>query len=297
MMNLVRKCFGTIQDEGIVVAGKKCYAHLENWGDRIFSTASYRIVQQLPIFAPFSQGSYGARAKLTLLAANETFPLLARLIRETRNNGLLEVSPVKNSCDDEASREAAAALGVLFDKYGSDKSHSHHYEYLYGSILRNPASVSGILEIGLGTNNIGVVSHMGAAGRPGSSLRAFRDFLPTAEIYGADIDTGILFEETRIRTFFVDQTDLNSFGALGKAVGKDLDLIIDDGLHSPNANLAVLIFALERLKQGGWFVAEDIPDEALPVWQVVAALMPDNYKCRLFAAGGGANLFAVQKLG
>ena len=279
-----------------MIAGKKCYAYLENILHRIFSTASYRIVHRIPIFAPFSQGSYSDRAELTILAANETFPLLARLIRETRDNSLLEISPIKSCCDDEASKQAATALGDLFNKYGSDKSHSHHYEYLYGSILRNPASVSGILEIGLGTNNIGVVSNMGAAGKPGSSLRAFRDFLPKAEIYGADIDKGILFQESRIRTFFVDQTDLNSFDALGKEVGKDLDLIIDDGLHCPNANLAVLNFALKRLKPGGWFVAEDIPDEALPVWQVVTALMPGNYKCGLFAAGGGANLFTVQKL-
>ena len=238
---------------------------------------------------------YAARARLTILAANETFPLLAKMVAEIRKDSLLSVSPIESFCHDEAAKAAASALKVLFDGYGSDKARSHHYEYLYGSILRDPASVDSILEIGLGTNNIGVVSHMGAAGKPGASLRALRDFLPKAAIYGADIDRDILFTEERIKTFFVDQTDLSSFEDLGRQVGDRLDLIIDDGLHCPNANLAVLLFALKKLKPGGWFVVEDIPDAALPVWQVVAALVPSGYRCGLISAGD-ANLFSLCRL-
>jgi hypothetical protein len=289
------KLLNTIKHDGIRVAGKKLYARGENMFHRFFSTASYRIADRIPVFAPYSMGAYGARAKLTILAANKTFPLLTQLIADTRNTSLLEVSPVEGFCRDDASRVAALALKALFDKYGSDKSRGHKYEHLYGAILRDPASVTSMLEIGLGTNNIGVVSHMGAAGRPGASLRAFRDYLPKAMIYGADVDSTILFTENRIKTFFVDQTDLSTFDALGREVGDGLDLIIDDGLHCPNANIAVLLFAMKRLKRGGWFVAEDIPDQALPVWQVVAALMPSAYKCSLIAAGE-ANMFSAQRL-
>ncbi|MDB9839765.1 hypothetical protein OAC57_05685 [Planktomarina temperata] len=63
-----------------------------------------------------------------------------------------------------------------------------------------------IFEIGLGTNNVDIVSAMGTEGKPGASPRAFRDFWPEAQLIGADFDARILFSEDRIETYFVDQT-------------------------------------------------------------------------------------------
>jgi hypothetical protein len=221
---------------------------------------------------------------------------MVRLISEVGDREPIEVVPVDSLCADPTSREAASRLKALFDRYGSDKSTGHNYECLYGPLLKNPNAVTAVLEIGLGTDNVAVVSNMGQTGKPGASLRAFRDFLPNAQLYGADVDSGALFEEERIQTFFVDQTDLSSFEALGRNVQSEFDLIIDDGLHSPNANVAVMIFALGKLKRGGSFVVEDIASSALPVWQVVAALLPPAYRSRLFSARGG-NMFAVERLG
>ena len=153
-----------------------------------------------------------------------------------------------------------------------------------------------VLEIGLGTNNPSIVSTMGRAGRPGASLRAFRDFFPSAQIFGADVDRGILFVEDRIDTCYVDQTDQASFAALSDLTGGDLDLIIDDGLHAPNANLAVLLYALDHLSVGGWVVIEDIAADAVPLWQVVGALMPSAYACELLQARGGI-IFAARRVG
>jgi hypothetical protein len=130
--------------------------------------------------------------------------------------------------------------------------------------------------------------------RPGASLRAFRTFLPRATIYGADIDERILFEEDRIRTFVVDQTERESWDSLSTVIDQDFDLIIDDGLHSPNANIATLLFGLGRLKIGGWLVVEDIPAVALPLWQVISALLPEQYESRIVAAPV-ALLFSVRR--
>ena len=247
--------------------------------DRLRYARQIEIVNSLPLFAPYSDGSYKARADLTILAANQTFPFLVNLLNVTDRNRL--VCQARDFCAGEGSQESAGLLKCLLDKYGSDKSNPNDYHLIYGFILNRPNSASKVLEIGLGTNNKDVVSHMGRAGRPGASLRAFRDFLPNAKIYGADVDKRILFEEERINTFFVDQTDLRSFDVLGRSVGTNFDLIIDDGLHSPNANIAVLTFALSRLKPGGWLVVEDIPGPALPVWQVVTALLPPAYVSHL----------------
>ena len=185
-------------------------------------------------------------------------------------------------------------LKLLFAKFGSDKSTGHNYHRLYGEILKNKDDISYVLEIGLGTNNLDVVSNMGTRGVPGASLRAFREYLPNATIFGADIDKRILFQEDRIQTYFVDQTDLTSLEALGKNIPDSIDLIIDDGLHSPNANLAVLTFGLKKLKNHGWLVIEDIPERAVPLWEVVAALLPDTFASKLLRDEGGL-VFAVQR--
>jgi hypothetical protein len=158
----------------------------------------------------------------------------------------------------------------------------------------DPTAELDILEVGLGTNNSDVVSTMGHGGIPGASLKAFAEYLPRARIYGADVDRRVLFEDDRIKTFFVDQTDFKSFNSITDAVGHKFDLIIDDGLHSPNANIATLAFALQNLKQDGWFVVEDISAAAAPVWDVVAELLQSGYKCWLVSARGGY-LFIVRR--
>ena len=67
-------------------------------------------------------------------------------------------------------------LRALFQKYGSDKSTGHNYHLLYSWLLAPKRGEDlSMLEIGLGTNNIDVPSNMGLEGRPGASLRAFRD--------------------------------------------------------------------------------------------------------------------------
>jgi hypothetical protein len=178
--------------------------------------------------------------------------------------------------------------------YGSDKA-VHHYHNIYGPILKNRDEIRGVLEIGLGTNNTDIVSNMGAGGRPGASLRAFRDFLKSASIFGADIDTQILFEDERIKTFFVDQTKPATLTELGKSVPSELDLIIDDGLHSPNANIATLQFGLRKIKRGGWVVIEDIAREALRAWELVSALLPNSYETHILRAEG-AFVFTVKRV-
>ena len=45
--------------------------------------------------------------------------------------------------------------------------------------------------------------------QPGGCLRAFRDYLPNSQIFGADYDREVLLEEPRIRTTFVDHMHLH----------------------------------------------------------------------------------------
>ena len=138
---------------------------------------------------------------------------------------------------------------------------------------------------------------MGKDGKPGASLRAFRDFCPNAQIFGADIDERILFNENRIKTFELDQTKLNTFNKLSKLIGGNFDLIIDDGLHEPLANIYSLNFALKHIKIRGWVVIEDIYPSALPVWQTISFLFKgSDYETFLYRNKHNRFIFAVNKL-
>lgn len=101
-----------------------------------------------------------------------------------------------------------------------------------------------ILEIGIGTNNTDIISNMGKEGTQGASLRAFRDYFKSANIFGADFDKRILFKEKSISTMYVDQTDPESLDKLFIRINKKFDLIIDDGLHAIHTNLNTVIAGL-----------------------------------------------------
>ena len=251
-----------------------------------------RILHELPVFRPNSAGDVPSLAALTMLAAHQTIPLLVQLL-EHAGGDLLALTDIETASRHSDDLEL---LGTLLDRYGSDKAVDHNYHLFYAGAFDDRRSVRSVLEIGLGTNNPSVVSTMGPAGQPGASLRAFRDFFPSAHIFGADVDRSILFAENRIDTCYIDQTDHRSFVALSDLTGGNLDLIIDDGLHAPNANLAVLLYALDHLAVGGWVVIEDIAAAAVPLWQVVGALMPSAYACQLLQAPYGV-LFVARRTG
>jgi hypothetical protein len=244
------------------------------------------------MFTPYSGGSLADLAALTIQSANRTFDLTDEILLATGNAGAESVG-IEYFADNDEKRASANLLKTLFNLFGSDKSTHHNYHLLYGALL-NPATTVNILEIGIGTNNTEIVSNMGAKGRPGASLRAFREFLPNATIYGADIDRGILFDDDRIKTFFVDQTDMASLDDLSQAVPDDLDLVIDDGLHCPDANLATLLFSLKKLRVGGWVVIEDIAPAASPLWRLIAAVLNDRFPNCLVSAKGGL-MFVLQR--
>lgn len=115
------------------------------------------------------------------------------------------------------SKNNECEFASLCDKYGSDKgeisstghpypwpshTYSDYYIRLWSHCRKN---VKKVFECGLGTNNPNLPSSMGILGKPGASLRVWRDYFPNAQIYGADIDKEILFTEERIKTYFINQ--------------------------------------------------------------------------------------------
>jgi hypothetical protein len=167
-------------------------------------------------------------------------------------------------------------LSALCDKYGSDKGEiapsghpypwpSHTYADFYeGRFWHCRTHIRNVFECGLGTNNPNLPSSMGVTGRPGASLRVWRDYFPNAHVYGADIDRDVLFQEERISTFYVDQTSPESIRALWHAVPvQEFDLMIDDGLHTFAAGISLFESSFLKLRPEGLYIIEDIFADAM----------------------------------
>lgn len=252
------------------------------------------VCKTFPSFQPNSSGVYAARSRLTVNTINQIFPVLSSLADSIECRPLA-IHDVTGLCKSERAQKAAHDLKQRLDYYGSDKARRHNYHFLYGWLLQNPSKIRSILEIGLGSNYADVVSNMGIKGKPGASLRAFRDYLDKATVFGADVDVRILFQESRIQTFFVDQTDSSTFLSLDQKIPGELDLVIDDGLHSPDANINTLKFGLQKIRIGGYVVIEDIAALRLPIWRIVAALLPDRFQAQMVRTRW-ASAFVVRRL-
>jgi len=122
---------------------------------------------------------------------------------------------------------------------------------------------------------------MGSFGKPGASVRAFRDFFKKAKIFGTDIDKNILFKEKRIKTYYANQTNLRSLENLFKKVGSNFDLIIDDGLHASYANINMIVGSLKFLKKNGFLIIEDIPYRTINIWKVIDFILLKSHKTQL----------------
>ena len=166
-----------------------------------------------------------------------------------------------------------SSLNVLSDKYGSDKGEvnseenpypwqSHSYSDIYELLFRlRRTDIEIVIECGLGTNNPDLKSSMGINGKPGASLRVWRDFFPNAQIIGIDIDANILFEEERIKTFECDQTSSKSIDNFCKSASlapSSVDIIIDDGLHEFHAGKSLFQTINKYLAVDGIYVIEDV---------------------------------------
>ena len=201
---------------------------------------------------------------------------LVNLIVEYRS--LNRLNNIKSDIKNISYTRKSNTLSELCEKYGSDKGfininidkkpyswQPHTYSTYYHSIFNlSRQNIRYVFECGLGTNNPNLKSNMTENGIPGASLRVWRDYFFNAQIYGGDIDKEILFEEERIKTFYLDQLNSNSIKSMWENIEvEEFDIIIDDGLHEPEANYNFFINSFHKLKKNGVFVIEDVSNKYL----------------------------------
>jgi len=107
---------------------------------------------------------------------------------------------------------------------------------------------------------------MGSDGKPGASLYGWSEYFPNSEIYGADIDKDILFNTDKIRTYYCDQTDSEVIKQMWTEpnLQDNFDIIIEDGLHTFEANVCFFENSIHKLKPNGYFIIEDIGNHEIP---------------------------------
>jgi SAM-dependent methyltransferase len=162
----------------------------------------------------------------------------------------------------------------VMNRHGSDKGVGgpHNYTPIYSVLFgKLRGQQFRIFELGLGSNHAGFAANMGRDGVPGASLRGWKEFFPQAQVYGADIDRSILFEEERVMTFYCDQLDSDAIKQLWAqpALEGGMDVIIEDGMHTFEGSLSFLDGSIEQLRPGGIYIIEDIAKDTLGRWRDV----------------------------
>jgi len=167
-------------------------------------------------------------------------------------------------------------LCEIMARHGSDKggyrgigqhNYTPYYHRLFSGIRH---TASAVFEFGIGSTSADIRHTMGPNGTPGASLRGWREYFPNANIYSADIDKSILSPEYRIFKFFCDQTNGSSIANLWQTPelkDKLFDVIIEDGLHVFEAQTLFMEMSLSKVKPGGIYVCEDVPDADFPRWE------------------------------
>jgi hypothetical protein len=136
-------------------------------------------------------------------------------------------------------------LDSLAVKYGTDKGTGHHgytdlYDWYFAPIRYFPFK---LLEIGVGS---------------GASLRMWEEFFPNANIYGIDINADCKEHETeRIKIFIGHQADKKFLDEVLGEIGSP-DIVIDDGSHRPQHQVASMRKIFPHVQHGGTYAIEDI---------------------------------------
>lgn len=237
---------------------------------------------------------------------------ISNLIRKNRLRNIQKKIELNSISNNIIYSNKTNILSELCEKYGSDKGfvnfnlkkpyfwRPHSYTSHYHSIFSlSKESIKLVFECGLGTNNTKLKSNMSEHGSPGASLRVWRDYFTNAKIFGADIDKSILFNEERIKTYYVDQLDTNSINNMWNKIKEDnFDIIIDDGLHEPEANLNLFHNSFIKLKKYGLYIIEDVPNKYLTFiqnelknFEIEIVILRNKYK----EYYGNNNLIIIKK--
>ena len=155
---------------------------------------------------------------------------------------------------DTASGEVDVSLpsstNPLWDYFQSHKEGNgiwkweHYFEIYHRHLSRFVGQKVNVVEIGIYS---------------GGSLEMWRSYFgEKSHIYGIDIEEACrVYENDHISVFIGDQADRAFWSAFRKSA-KGIDIIIDDGGHTPKQQQITLEEMLPNLRPGGVYLCEDV---------------------------------------
>ena len=240
------------------------------------------IIETFEEFAPNVSGDVDLKIENTIYNIKNFTSSLDSLINLQEE--IIQLNNLAENSDTELSR--------LLQEYGSDKK-ALQYDLIYSKIFKEIKDFTLLIEIGIGTNNEDILSNMSKFGKPGASLRAFRDYLQTVEIVGLEYDKTVLFEEAGIKTFYYDQNDNECVESFSNKYFELADILIDDGLHSLVANINSINLASKILKPEGYLIIEDISLKSVQIYVTVFKLVENLFTFNLYT--NNSSVIAVLK--
>lgn len=159
---------------------------------------------------------------------------------------------------EETNRNMKTELCELATRFGTDKCNWHHYTPHYHELFKDRRdTVRRVLEIGIGDPS-SMADPSGKPYQPGASLRMWQEYFPNAHIYALDNNPNLLINTDRIHSFVCDQGDEPRMRQMAEVLGKDFDLIVDDGSHVPEHQVATAKILVPLLAPNGVYVIEDV---------------------------------------
>ena len=182
----------------------------------------------------------------------------------------IDPTPEMNFDNRIIKSEPLTPLCELMHKYNSDKgggNEYHNYTRLYYLLLNNKLNDNlNIFELGLGSNNTKYPGYC-INGIFGGCLKAWNEFLVNSNIYGCDIDESSVNDfntkntNNKIKVFTTDSTNVNDINNMWNNISGDMDLIIDDGIHSYESSIIFFNNSIHKLKVAGKYVIQSIIPE------------------------------------
>ena len=143
------------------------------------------------------------------------------------------------------------SLRKILDECKSDKGSKHSYDKIYEQYFQP------IRDLPLNFLEVGIFN--------GNSIKAWLEYFPNATIYGIDFFDRVnpedieILKHPRVKWLQSDSTipTLTSV-VLESWPNVTFDVIIDDGLHTPEANMKTLQSLMPLLNKSGFYFIEDV---------------------------------------
>jgi hypothetical protein len=150
------------------------------------------------------------------------------------------------------------------------------YETLFSDIKSN---VKNVLEIGIGCkSHERVMRNRTEKYNSGNSLRMWKQYFDSANIYAIDINYDIMITgEQRITTYVADQSSYTDMLNVVNKINAPLDIVIDDGSHIPMHQAASFCILEPFLSEKAIYVIEDVSSQAFDSFKNLS-IFPEQYR-------------------